>query len=518
MRTKLLTRGLTLGVLALTGCAPESDEKVATSDLALTAQENVERALRGVHRAGSFLADSASIAESLDSLGSSEETCVSAPCTLGVCPPAECTSDPLTVEDLQEQRAELDEGISDIVDTLRDEIFTAENLESEDASSVTYLLRPATFCASEATPVEPTPGAAPTPEPVPSETSLDPDCVDQMNRLQPRIRLSSPSAGNVDVALLLTAEKRNPVTLELYQDHVGVVMDLGETKAALDAIGEDTENLVSMVGKFGFELRRNAELDYSLRSSVLEAIEVVTANDLGEQIRVALGASIPMFELRFDGNARQVTGAIDYGTFGVDGPLNAFRDTFEDSEYDPVTGEELPGPVYTGYTEMFVAGLEGSIAFDGTTDRLDVLDIGLGDASSTLKHDGTVLAQVDLNAQAGRHFDLAVQKQAEGEPIVTFSPTFDLSVMLNFAPLATQISDISSSLLNDTLRIWFDGQNPSVQGQESGLKVVSGTLNLTSTSTPAANLSVPSGMCLVDSNAEAPAHEFLGALAVATCP
>jgi hypothetical protein len=167
---------------------------------------------------------------------------------------------------------------------------------------------------------------------------------------------------------------------------------------------------------------------------------------------------------------------------------------------------------------MFVAGLEGSITFDGTTDRLDVLDIGLGDASSTLKHDGTVLAQVDLNAQAGRHFDLAVQKQAEGEPIVTFSPTFDLSVMLNFAPLATQISDISSSLLNDTLRIWFDGQNPSVQGQESGLKVVSGTLNLTSTSTPAANLSVPSGMCLVDSNAEAPAHEFLGALAVATCP
>jgi hypothetical protein len=48
--------------------------------------------------------------------------------------------------------------------------------------------------------------------------------------------------------------------------------------------------------------------------------------------------------------------------------------------------------------------------------------------------------------------------------------------------------------------------------------VVSGTLNMTSTSTPAANLSVPAGMCLVESETEAPAHEFLGAFAVSTCP
>lgn len=514
MRTKLLTRGLTLGVLSLMGCSPASDERVATSDLALTAQENVENALRGTHRAGSFLADSASLAEMFDSMGGEEETCVAPPCTLGVCPPVECTSDPTTVEDLQEQRAEFDESITELMDTLREQIFTAENLESEDSSSVTYLLGPATFCEDS---VEISGGSGATPDPAPAPT-LDPECVDQIQRLQPRIRLSSPGAGDVDVELLITSEKRNPVTLELYRNHVGAIIDLGETKAALDAIGEDTGNLVSMVGKLGIELRKNAELDFSLRSSVLEAIEIVMDNDLGEQIRVALGQSIPMFELRFDGNNRQITGAMDYGTLAVDGPLNAFRDSFEDTEYDPVTGEELPGPVYTGHTELFVAGLEGSITFDGTTDRLDILDVGLGDTSSTLKHDGTVLAQADLNAQAGRHFDLAIQKQPEGEPVVTFSPTFDLSVMLHFAPLATQITDLSSSILDDTLRIWFDGQDPSVQGREDALRVVSGTLNMTSTSTPAANLSVPAGMCLVESDAEAPAHEFLGAFAVSTCP
>jgi hypothetical protein len=501
------------GLLSLVACSPASGsgDRVATSDLAITAQENVERALRGTHRAGSFLAESASVAEMFDSMGGSGETCESPPCTVDGCPPVVCTSDPVTVEDMQEQRTELDDGITELMETLRDEIFTAENLESEEASSVTYLLGPSTFC--EDTVADDPLAGAPAPAPM-----LDPECVDQINRLQPRIRLSSPGEGNVDVQLLLTSEKRNPVTLELYQDHVGAIMDLGETKAALDAIGEDTENLVSMVGKYGFELRKNGELDFSLRSSVLEAVEIVTSNDLGEQIRIALGQSIPMFELRFDGNARQVTGSMDYGTFAVDGPLNAFRDTFADTEYDPVTGEELPGQVYTGHTELFVAGLEGSITFDGTTDRLDVLGIGLGDTSSTLKHDGTVLAQVDLNAQAGRHFDLSVQKQPQGEPIVTFSPTFDVSVLLNFAPLANQISDISSSILNDTLRIWFDGQNPSVQGRADALGVVSGTLNMTSTSTPSANLSVPAGMCLVESDAEAPAHEFLGAFTVSSCP
>lgn len=513
MRTKLLTRGLTFGFLSLMGCSSESDERVATSDLALTAQENVERALRGTHRAGSFLADSASIAEMFDAMGGSEESCTQPLCNQGVCPPVECTTEPVTVEDLQEQRADIDESITELMEALRDEIFTAENLESEDASSVTYLLGAATFCETTVSdPGDPT-APAPPPEPV-----LDPECVDQIDRLQPRIRLSSPGAGNVDVQLLLTSERRNPVTLELHQNHVGAVLDLGETKAALDAAGEATENLVSMVGKYGIELRKNAELDFSLRSSVLEAIEIVTANDLGEQIRIAFGQSVPVFELRLDGNSRQITGALDYGTLSVDGPLNAFRDSFADTEYDPVTGEELPGPIYTGHTELFVAGLEGSITFDGTTDRLDVVDIGLGDSSSTLKHDGTVLAQVDLNAQAGRRFDLSVQKQPEREPVVTFSPTFDLSVMLNFAPLADQITDISESILNDTLRIWFDGPNPSVQGRDEALRVVSGTLNMTSTSTPAANLSVPAGMCLVDSNAEAPAHEFLGAFAVSSCP
>lgn len=515
MRTKLLTRGLTFGVLSLMGCSPESEsgDPVATADLALTAQENVERALRGTHRAGSFLAESVSLADTLDSMGASDESCESPPCSVDGCPPVECTTDPVTVEDLQEQHGELDEGITDLMETLRDEIFTAENLESEDENSATYLLGPATFCDSEV--VDDSFGAAPTP---PADAMLDPECVDQINRLQPRIRLSSSSASNVDVQLLLTSEKHNPVTLELYQDHIGAIMDLGETKAALDAIGEDTGNLVSMVGKFGVELRKNADQDFSLRSSVIDAIEVVTANDLGEQIRIALGESVPMFELRFDGNARQVTGSIDYGTLAVDGPLNAFRDSFADTEYDPATGEELPGPVYTGHTELFVAGFEGSLTYDGSTDRLDVLDIGFGNESSTLKHDGTVLAQVDLNPQAGRHFDLSVQKQTEGEPIVTFSPTFDLSVLLNFAPLANQIADISPSILNDTLRIWFDGANPSVQGREEALRVVSGTLNLSSTSTPDANLSVPAGMCLVESNAEAPAHEVLGAFAVSACP
>src|SRR6187402_3765859 len=58
-RTVLNARCVVLGVLALVACTPESEDRdrdgnVGSEDLAATAIDNVERALRGTHRAGSF--------------------------------------------------------------------------------------------------------------------------------------------------------------------------------------------------------------------------------------------------------------------------------------------------------------------------------------------------------------------------------------------------------------------------------------------------------------------------------
>lgn len=276
------------------------------------------------------------------------------------------------------------------------------NLETASGNSATYRLGPSFLCSEVIEPAEP---GAPAPATPPSPV-YDPECVDQSNRLQVRLRLTLASPGNVDMAVLMTEAKRNPVTFELYRDHLGVRTDLTEIKATLDAAGEDTTAIPTLEGSVGFELKQNAELDWSFLGHVYQNVAVVIENDLAERIRVGVGASSPATELRLNGNARNIVGSIDYGSITVGGPLNAFRDSFHTVEYDPLTGNELPGPTYTGNVELMIAGYEGRVTFDGSTDHLTLSGLGMGDVASTLEWNDQILAQFDLNATSGRHFDL----------------------------------------------------------------------------------------------------------------
>ncbi len=79
------------------------------------------------------------------------------------------------------------------------------------------------------------------------------------------------------------------------------MIDLGETKATLDAVGEDTGSITQMAGKLGFEVRKNGELDYSLRANVIESVALGITDDAGDEIHYGLGASVPTMELRLDG-------------------------------------------------------------------------------------------------------------------------------------------------------------------------------------------------------------------------
>ena len=516
----------------LAACSPDESETVSGQSFALTAQANVENALRGLYEAGSFLADSASLAQALAPLAGFGEACevdvgcpTAEPCELA--PAAECATGEVTVEDLQSAREDANEAVDELVKTLREKIFTPENLESEDADSATYLLGANVWCSDDeqaVAPASPT-GQAP---PAPGDSAPDPECEEQAQKFQVRLRLSSPSEGDIDVELLLTSSRRNPATLELHDDHVGVVIDLDEVDATLDALGEEVENLRSLSGTVAFELVRYAALDYGLRYSVREAVHVGLSHDDGQPIDFKLAASEPTFELRLDGNARKLTGTYDVGALGLIAPLDLFANDEPDSGElpEPSSGAPTPTPAppsapLTGTIDAFLAGLEGSVGFDGNQDELNLVGLGLGDASSTLKHDGTLIGKLDVNADAGRHFDLLIQNSADGDPTLRFSPTFDLRVLLNFSSLAAQIDDLPAYALNDELRASFEGAQPTLQplADSGALRITSGTLNLTSAATPAANLSVPAGSCLVELDGSSPAaHELLGQFAVSTCP
>jgi hypothetical protein len=515
-RNNVMTWVIAAGSLPLVACGPASTEEAggdAGADLAKIAIDNTEKALLGAHSAGSFIADSPTFAETMSSLGGTE-VCTTSCDTSGICTET-CTEEPVTPADLQESREELRQGIDDFITQLREEIFTAQTLEQTGPNFATYRFGVEELC-SEITEVEPAePGA---PAPAPSEQPMyDAECVDYANRLAPRLHLTSAGPGNVDMALQLTASRRTVGRFELYQGHVNVSVDLGEVKATLDSIGEDLGTLADLDGTLAFEIRENAALDYSFLFSVDDDLRLAIADEeTGDRMQIGLGKSQPTTELRLNGIDQNITGTLDYGAVTVSGPLNAFRDSFSEVEYDPVTGEELPRPTYTGTIEGLIAGYEGSITFDGNTDHLIISGIGMGNASSTLKFDGQVISQFDLNPDHERHFDLAYQKSATGA-LLTFSPTLDVRVLLNFMPLQAQIPDLATSLLNDNIRVWFDGENPSIETSENQLKVVSGTLNVTSTATPDANITVAPGMCLVDSGVTEPTNEAIGAMMAGAC-
>ena len=525
MNERALMRAGLVGALFLAGCSPQTDDdddEPSATDLAALAQRNVEQALRGTHRAGAFVADSTTLANALGAMAGSDTDCLQAPCDVNGCPPAECvtTKEAVTVEDLRESRDDLDESIDELMQTLREKVFTPENLESEGDGSATYRLGPTFLCTprSDADDL----GDPPAPSGSGGSSSnvgtqgtpaLDPDCVDEANRLQIRLRLSSPSEGDVDVELLLTASKRNPATLELYSNHVGVTVDLGEIKGTLDALDEDTGALTSLAGKLGFELKRNAELDFSFLASVLADVNVGIENDAGEEAVVEVGRSVPTFELRLDGNARKVTGTLDVGAVTVAGPLNAFRDLFDPEHYDDF-GDPLPRPHYTGMVHALLAGLEAGITFDGSKVKLALTHLGLGEQSSTLELDQNTLVKLDLNPSQGRHFDLALEKAGD-ETRATLVPTFDAQAVLGFAPLASQISDLPASLLDNTVHLWFDGQNPSVETHGDALRVVTGTLNYSDAYDPAQNLTAVAGSCVADGDGSS-SESVLG-LAVTAC-
>lgn len=520
---------------------PEAKVGITAQGAALTVQENVDAALRGTLKAAAFVAESQALASSLSSLQGSSEDCVTtgaaSVCTVdanGVetCAPSEpsvttCTSttEEVTTEDLQESHQEMVDALDDFMTFLKDEIFIDANLESEADNVVIYKLPASVVCSDESSGdsvsvvsgTDPATGdVAPIEEPIaPVETGPDPECLEQFEKLQPRLRLSSPKEGDIDVAVLLTAEKTNPVTLQLYSDRVGLVVDLGELKATLDAAGEDTAELHELDGKVSTELIRNGANDYSIRGSVLEDVHVV-AGEEGEVVTVVLTSTEPTTELRLDGNKKTITGTLNYGALNVTGPLAAFAD---EETYDE-EGNPVPH-TYTGTIDAVLGGLNGSLEFDGSTDVLNFKNIGLGDVSTSVAFDGEDIFKLDVNKDDERRFDLSVAKGEGDTATLTFTPTLDVRLLLNFASLATQITDLDHTLLNDNLHLWFDGANPSIEVGGDNLRVVSGTLHIDSEVHPESSVTVDPGMCLVESESdaevEAEPETFAAALAAGVC-
>ncbi|HEU4576967.1 MAG TPA: hypothetical protein VFS67_01840 [Polyangiaceae bacterium] len=491
-------------VLGLIACKSDPTlVEISSSQAALTASENSERALDGVLDAADFLSESTSVAQTLSLMGGSESCGSTAGCTSNGCSPVEtvCTSDPIDEADLEEARADLKESAHKLVQRLRERILIPANLEGETSTSATYRLGPEVWCEDDTEPQAP--GSA-------SPPSYDSDCVEQANKLQPRLRLTSPAEGDVDVALLLGAQRNEPLVFELHRHSLGLKLNLGEALDTAREFGEDAEAIEKLSGVLELELVENDARDYSLDLNVLQAVEAVLDSD-GERLSVSIGATSPALQLRLDGNARRLLASMDLGSLRVLGPLRLFADSFggHDDVVDSADSFAAPAPASSevhGAVEMFLAGLQGSLEYVADSDQLKLNGLGFGDKTSFIKNDGQTLASLDLNSALGRHVNLVLEPEGDGTKI-SISPGFDLKLALAFQHIADQVQGIQAQLLNDTWHFWFDGDQPAIVASDDQLAVQAGTLHLESSADPSANLEVSAGMCLVEADSESSSEE-----------
>lgn len=531
---------------ALAGCAKEDQAatendrpkiQITSQGAALTAVENTELGLKGIVDSGDFLAESTSLADTLNALnGGSSAGCDAAvaPCDASEpdCVPEateECATDAVTEEDLQEVRDNLNEAVDELVTRLREEIFIEANLDAAgtNETQVTYRLGANVLCKVEAGPTTTvdSSGNTVTLEPA-AAPELDPECVEKAEQANLRVRLSQPNPDDVDVTFIVGAEDYKPLTLQLYNDRLGLKVDLAEGLKAFEALGEDVEEVDSLEGIVQLQLIKQAPLEYALQLSILEDLGLSFHDDDGSNFAYSLAKSEPTVELTLNGNTKTISATYNYGAIQLLAPLQSLASLFDDGATDAPTANDalapLPEPapekVYTGMIELLVAGYTGTFSYTADSDTFSFSNVGLGKKTSTLKHEGNLLASVDLNPEDGRGFDMVIRSEPETESaLVSIDPTLDLNIALNFEHIADQVENLPGTLLNDKLRVWFSGNEPSFAIDDERLRMVTGSLHLSSEQSPESNVDVEEGQCLtsassavdvdVESDAELPVEE-----------
>ncbi|HMA97650.1 MAG TPA: hypothetical protein VKP30_33425 [Polyangiaceae bacterium] len=463
-------------------------------------------------------------------------TCTSAPavpCALDStnCQPIDSESncveqnDEVTTEDLAELRSDLHDSLDELMQSLREEVFVDENLESDDGKTVVYKLGPKSLCDLALLPIAPSSGAEEgtvTIDSPSNEPEYDADCVAELAKWTPRLQLVSPREGDIDLSLLLTDQRISPITLNLYQQKLGVTVDLAKVEAASARAGTPMDGVSSLAGVFSASLVQNANLDYSLGLSVTDMVKMV----LGETpntVSITLAPSPKALTLNVNGNTGRISGQLNLSSFKMSGPLSSF--TSEDDEvYDTgsTSGSDtasiaITEPSYHGTIEAYLAGVSGSFTHEQANDSLSFTNIGFGTEPSTVKFDQSTLISMDVNAQSGRVFDLYIDGSSDTGPSLQFSPGLDVDVLLGFAAIADQIEDIEQFLLSDRLKLSLKGNQPTLRVEQEQIRVLTGTLDLSSLSYPDLHHSITADLCLVDSEVVETPPSILGELASQTC-
>jgi len=542
---------------------------------ALTTTENVKSNLTALSDVLQFVEDFMLAQKAFDSMAFSGTDCYSAP-----------RFDPETgeetgeyVEECEETEPEdedievnLDEVAQDIVDELNKRVFVDSQIEEETGTSVTYLLSPAVFCAED----EEEGGA---PDKKPADDISDPlapeaeecldeeecgedseDCAEFLDKVPVRLKFTSPAEGEIEVDILVGAEKAHVFRLEFYKDILAIEIDWAEAKAAIEVItkafeAEDEDTILPDVleGVVRLELKRDAAGKFTLSLVVKEALKEELTVD-GETYLIEVGPG--SISATADKDSQTITFSADLGKVVMSFPYQllvdaSYEEDEEGGESAPLmpddkadsTGEpESEAPKVSGTVTVQLSGYSFTASAQAKSESFDLTNVGLGAETSFVKVNGDTIFSLDLNPADGRTFDLNVALDGDDNVTWTMSPKFDLSLLWNLAKVADDMKDVPESMLSETWRFLVDGgtaQKILFGESDDGrlLKMLEGKLTISSTAAPAETVVVDAGMCLFgeEDEGEAPqtpdgpnlpaddpspdedGHELLSSFQVGTC-
>ena len=336
------------------------------------------------------------------------------------------------------------------------------------------------------------------PEDEPNDEDDGKSCEEMFAEAPLRLRVTASGAGH-KIDMLVGAKKSNPVSAFVAPTELAVELDVAGSMESLEtlaeAAGEDSPELPkTLEGRVKLGLKKNAAESYTVALSVLQAIHVVLGMD-DEDMSLKLGVSEPTIAITADGTAKALSMDLDLAAIDVSVPGSMFEG--ETCTYDEMTGEEFCESEDTmdGELALHLGGASVSMALTSGSDddTITITNAGLGDSTTTVSYDGQQVIGLDLNPSHGRRMDISLTSLEEMMELA-IDPALVLKVALNLANAPDMVEDAPEFMLDEEMTISLTGANPTMTMGDHGVRVESGTLLMTSTSTQ--DVVIEAGMCI----------------------
>lgn len=427
----------------------------------------------------------------------------------------------------------VEEGLSDLHEglaSLHDEQLVPTNVETEQGSSVTFLLRPETICKDTAPTAAPVPVAAGgssnqgTSSPTESSTStLDAHCVQDNTEHPVRLRISRidcDKGDNLAIELLRGNELERIAVAKLYADNaeleldVGAYLRAGESRSYSSAGQSDgttveEESAQPLVSEAVGTVRGSLQLTGSARAegkiSVTQGIDFTTTGEESTRVRVAAGTDVA--SIMADGIARRVELTVNLGAIDWRSKFEYFISQFFNLSVTPAAATE--GPV-----DVRVAGLRGQLVFDGSNDVIDAKGLSIGEGANATQSGKTLLFVKALDAKR-QAIDTRLTGTANDSVQLDFPAGLSVEIAYGLESKMSLLEYPANYLAKDTLGInvppasslllypeepeYDDESSLAVTSDQTGtlLGVRSGSVTFTSALWPNETTVVPANQCLV---------------------